>query len=242
MILYINLNLFFLNCLIMLSELNNIFLNFLIGSIFLSLLHSIIPNHWVPIVMLGKSENWKKSTMVKVTLIAGFSHTLSTIILGILIGIIGLKLSESLELISTIIAPSILITIGIVYIILNIIEDRKLRKIHNHTHIDENALRKISKRPTGAIIFSLTAAMFFSPCIEIEAYFFTAGTIGLHAILTLALIYLSLTMAGMIVVVLIARKGIDTLGNKLHFLEHNAKTLTGIILIIIGLISFYIHH
>jgi len=56
------------------------------GSFLLSIVHAAIPNHWLPLVAVSKSEQWRLSETLTITAITGFAHTLSTIIIGLIIG------------------------------------------------------------------------------------------------------------------------------------------------------------
>lgn len=85
---------------------------------------------------------------------------------------------------------------------------------------------------------SLVVAMFLSPCMEIEAYFLLAGAHGLWAVLSIALMYLVITVTGMVLWVRLAYKGILKL--NWHRLEHNSGIITGVTLVITGIISFFI--
>ncbi|MFH2030101.1 MAG: hypothetical protein ABIJ40_05665, partial [Bacteroidota bacterium] len=161
----------------------------IVGAFLLSILHASIPNHWIPLVALSKSEKWNEKVTLGITAIAGFAHTTSTIIIGIIIGFFGYKLSGSYSFIIEVIAPSILILLGIIYLILSI----RSNKHHHHQdiHIDD-----VNKKNTSAIILALTTSMFFSPCLEIEAYFFVAGNLGWEGIAAVSLIYTIITIAG----------------------------------------------
>lgn len=211
-------------------------LSLIIGSFLLSITHALIPNHWFPIAAVSKSENWTKGETVKVTALTGFLHTLSTIIIGIVIGFIGLKLGDTIEVVSEIYAPVILIGLGLFFIIKNL-----RNKSHTHCHINPEEIKQASKKSKAAIITALGTMMFFSPCVEIEAYYFTAGQFGWQGILLLSAIYLVITVSTMILVVELSRKSLNALNKKLHFLEHYEKLITGIILIILGILSFFIH-
>jgi hypothetical protein len=48
----------------------------------------------LPLVAISKAEKWSEGETLKVTTITGFSHTLSTVIIGIIVGMIGYKLSN----------------------------------------------------------------------------------------------------------------------------------------------------
>ncbi len=203
----------------------------IIGAFLLSIVHASIPNHWIPLVALSKAEKWNEKSTMGITAIAGFAHTLSTIIIGITIGFLGYKLSGSYSLIVGVIAPSILILLGIIYLILSI---RSNKHHHYHDiHIDD-----IKKKTTTAIIFTLIVSMFFSPCLEIEAYFFIASKLDWEGIIAVSVIYTFITIAGMLLLVWIGMKGVKKI--KSHFLEHHEKMITGILLVVLGIAGYFI--
>lgn len=202
------------------------------GSLLLSLVHAVIPNHWLPIVALGKSEKWSLRETVMVTGISGFAHTLSTVSLGIIIGIIGIHLSHSYTIITEKIAPALLIVIGIVYIIID--------RVKNHKHQHGFDPDKVNKRSKAAIIVSLVITMFLSPCLEIEAYYLQAASAGFKGILMVSVIYVLITVSGMIFLVLLASKGVKAIQS--HFLDHNEKLISGLVLILLGVFAFFSHH
>ena len=82
------------------------------GSLLLSLIHALIPHHWIPIIAISKTEKWSNKEAIFATLITGVSHMISTIAIGIIVGFVGLKLAESYSHITTVAAPSILLGIG----------------------------------------------------------------------------------------------------------------------------------
>lgn len=211
-------------------------LNIIIGSLLLSITHALIPNHWFPLAAVSKSENWTRRETVEVTALTGFLHTLSTIIIGIIIGFIGYKLGDTVELVASIYAPVILIGLGLYFIILNL-----RKKHHTHCHINPEKIKQASKKSKRAIITALGTMMFFSPCIEIEAYFFTAGQYGWAGILTLSAIYLIVTVIVMVIIVELGRRSLQLLNQRLHFLEHYEKAITGGILIALGILTFFVH-
>ncbi len=80
--------------------------------------------------------------------------------------------------------------------------------------------------------------MFLSPCMEIEAYFLLAGTKGWQVMALIAIMYSVITIAGMLIWVRIVYKGLLKL--NWHKWEHNAGIITGLTLIITGIITFFI--
>ncbi len=198
------------------------------GSILLSLVHATIPNHWLPVVAIGKAENWSQRETLVVAGISGFAHTLSTVLAGITIGIIGIRLSSNYAIISERIAPLLLITLGVIYLVI----DRL--KHHRHTHGI-----KVKNRSKWAIIASLALAMFLSPCLEIEAYYFQAASAGWAGILMVSAVYVIITLAGMLLLVFLANKGVRAIQS--HFLDHHEKLLSGIVLILLGVFALFVH-
>ncbi len=203
----------------------------ILGSIILSLVHASIPNHWLPVVAIGKAEKWTLRETIGVTGISGFAHTLSTVIVGITIGIIGISLSSSYHFITETIAPVLLITLGVIYVLIDLLNHHK----HSHGTVPE----MVKRRSKWAIIVSLSLAMFLSPCMEIEAYYLQAASAGWTGILVVSLIYMLITISGMILLVYLAGKGVRSIQS--HFLDHHEKLLSGIVLIILGIIALFVH-
>lgn len=157
---------------------------------------------------------------------SGLSHAVSTILIGVAIGLLGVRLAGKISGFTHIIAPAILIALGLFYIY------QHHRHKHFHVH-PESKYRDRSK-----IVVSLVIAMFFSPCLEIEAYFLIAGAYGWYHVVLLAVLYTTVTVLGMVIWVRLAFKGLLKL--NWHTLEHNAGIITGLTLVGTGIVSFFI--
>ncbi len=193
----------------------------------LSLLHAVIPNHWLPVIAIGRKEGWSLSEVTKITLVSALAHALSTILIGFLLGLLGSTMAGTVASFTHVIAPVILILLGIYFIYRH--------HTHRHFHINGGIEKKRSK---ARIITALVVAMFLSPCMEIEAYFLLAGTKSQWLVISIALMYLLITTTGMLLLVRYAYKGVLKL--NWHALEHNAGIITGITLVLTGLITFFI--
>jgi len=213
------------------------YLQIFLGSVLLSLFHAMIPSHWLPLIAIGKAENWSEKETLTVTAITGFSHTLSTVLIGIVVGLIGYKLSESYHFITHYLAPAVLIFLGLIYLFLEYRHSKIKNQEHHHHHIDvDNIIKK--KKSKKSIIITLSLAMFFSPCLEIEVYYLTASRLGWMGIGIVSIVYFFVTVLGMLFLVYFASKGVRKL--KWHFLEHHEKLVSGIILILVGLLAFFV--
>jgi len=198
------------------------------GSILLSLLHAVIPNHWLPIIAIGRKELWSLTEVTKVTLIAAVAHAVSTVLIGLALGYLGAGLAAHIEEFTHVVAPFILIGLGLLFIY------RHHR--HKHFHLDGNIKKKTSKR---RMITALVVAMFLSPCMEIEAYFLLAGTHAKWLVWLIAGVYFVITTTGMLLLVRLAYKGLLKL--NWHSLEHNAGIITGATLVATGVLTFFLH-
>jgi nickel/cobalt transporter (NicO) family protein len=195
------------------------------GSLVLSVLHALIPSHWLPVLAIAKKESWSLNRTTAITFIAGLSHALSTVMVGIIVGVVGLTLADKVNYFTHLIAPSVLIALGLFYIH----QHHKHKHFHLHQH-DEIVSRK-------KVIASLVVAMFFSPCLEIEANFLMAGSQGWWMIALLAILYTAVTVGGMVLWVRFTYAGLRKL--NWHTLEHNAGIITGITLVLTGIASFF---
>lgn len=202
-----------------------------IGSIILSIIHALIPNHWLPLIAIGRAEKWTQQETLSAALITALAHIASTIIIGIAVGFIGYKLSGAFELISSILAPLVLIVLGLVYVIIDLLHANR----HEHARLSVNQ----NVRSRFAILVSLSLAMFVSPCIELEAYYFQAGTHGWIGILVVSVVYAIVTPALMVLLVYLGMKGLDRF--NWHFLEHHTRKITGFVLIALGLLAYFAH-
>jgi putative Mn2+ efflux pump MntP len=197
------------------------------GSVVLSLLHALIPNHWLPVLAISKREQWSLNDTTLVILVSGFAHALSTVLLGLLIGLVGVRLADNLQHFTHFFAPIILIGLGVFFIY------QHYRHKHFHLHASPRQLSK------GKIVLSLAVAMFFSPCFEIEAYFLMAGAQGWRHVVILSVLYTVITVTGMVLWVRLTYRGLVKL--NWHSLEHNAGIITGVTLVATGIASFFIH-
>lgn len=193
----------------------------LTGSAVLSIFHALIPSHWLPVLAIGRQENWPTRRILWVTLLAGMAHVLSTVLLGVVLAAAGGALAEEAEAFTRWLAPAMLAVLGVYYV--------WRHYYHHHFHLHTHHMH-------WGVVISLTVAMFFSPCLEIEGYFLAAGQYGWQFTSLLAALYGTLTIFGMLVWVWLALHGLHRL--NWHKWEHNAGLITGFTLILSGILLF----
>ncbi|MBC3789254.1 hypothetical protein [Spirosoma utsteinense] len=200
------------------------------GSLLLSVLHALIPSHWLPFVTIGQTEQWSLRQTLVVTAISGLAHTISTTLLGILVSLAGWQLAEGYQNLLERAIPLLLLMLGLWYLM------QHLRHRHVHDHIDAGSVRKA--RSFSALILSLGVVMFLSPCLEIEAYFLSAGVQGWGAVVLVAIIYNVITLSGMLLMVTLGRRGLKRINS--HWFEHHENLITGLTLVGLAVFNFFI--
>lgn len=194
----------------------------LAGSALLSIFHALIPSHWLPVLAIGRQENWPVRQILWVTFLAGLAHVLSTVLLGSALAAAGGAMAGQAEVFAQWMAPAILVALGGYYV--------WRHYYHHHFHLHSQNMR-------WGMVASLTVAMFFSPCLEIEGYFLASGQYGWQFTLLLALLYGTVTIIGMLAWVWLVLHGLHRL--NWHKWEHNAGLITGFTLIISGVLLFF---
>ncbi|MBK9378808.1 MAG: hypothetical protein IPM86_11480 [Saprospiraceae bacterium] len=99
------------------------------GALMISLMHAIIPSHWLPILTIGKAYKWSKNEVMRLTFGAGMAHVCSTILLGLLASFLGETMKESFHQWFEWLLPVSLILFGLYF----------LYRHHTHHHFDLHA-------------------------------------------------------------------------------------------------------
>jgi nickel/cobalt transporter (NicO) family protein len=206
-----------------------LFYELIIGTLTISILHALIPSHWMPILVFEKKYKWTHRETYRVTIIAALLHALSTVFLGIMIGFLSLKLNTVLKEASTYVSGGVLILLGFIFIIRH--------HKHNHFHLhNEEQMKSLDPKK---VISVLLLGMFLSPCLEIEGYFILAGNLGWKYIALVSILYTLISVFGILFWMAFAKKILSKV--NAHKIEHNAGLISGIILILTGILSFWLN-
>jgi nickel/cobalt transporter (NicO) family protein len=204
-------------------------LTFIAGTVLLALVHALIPNHWLPLVAVARSEQWKPGELNLITLFAALAHVLGTVALGFVLGTIGKELQEEYGTAIHTAAAVLLIVFGLIYYTVNL--------PHHHHSTQKDVAGYKRSRNRWLLIFIVM--MFLSPCLEVESLFLSAGVHGMGLVSLLSLIYAVVSISGILLLVNLGRKGVNLL--PAHFIEHNEKRISGIVLILAGIATFFLH-
>lgn len=198
----------------------------LINTVFLAFLQALIPNHWLPLIALSGSERWEKSKLEVVTSISASSHVLGTLLLGIPFGLAGTKIGHEYENYIHLTAPVLLVIFGIAYFIGNRLWEK-----------DGESNNEGKSKTSWIIIFVLM--MLVSPCLEVHDLFIAAASYGFDTVLLFALVYAFVSIGGIMLLVVFGSKLLKNLLSI--YLDQNRKKLTTLVLIVVGILSVFIH-
>lgn len=204
-------------------------LSLLTGTLLLAAVHALIPNHWLPLVAVAKAERWKAKEITTVTLLAAAAHVFGTIVLGVILGFIGKELEEEYGDAITVAAAVLLIVFGLVYFTVN------LPHHHHSTQQDVTAYKRSKKK----WVWIFVGMMFLSPCLEVESLFLSAGAFGMASVFALSAVYAVVSILGIYLLVSLGIKGVNLL--PAEFIEHNEKKISGAVLILVGIVTFFLH-
>ena len=199
------------------------------GTILLAMVHALIPNHWLPLVAVAKAEQWKIREITSITFVSALAHVLGTVILGLVLGIIGKELQQTYGNAINVASSIILIVFGLIYYTVNL--------PHHHHSSQKDVIQYKRSKKKWIMIFIFM--MFLSPCLEVESLFLSAGAYGMGLVTLLSIIYAIVSITGIMLLVSLGYKGVNLL--SAHFIEHNEKKISGIVLILVGIVSFFLH-
>ena len=92
--------------------------------------HAILPDHWVPLAVLGRARRYPLSKVARLSGLAGVAHVLLSLVLGAVIIAIGLQFRSSIQSAQDTIIGCLLIATGVGFAIFELTG-------HGHSHDDD---------------------------------------------------------------------------------------------------------
>lgn len=199
--------------------------------------HAILPDHWVPLAVLGRTRRYPLSRVARLSALAGVAHVLVSIILGAVIIAIGLQFRSSIQHAQDTIIGWILIATGVGFAILELTGHRNT---HDHEpddnhHDGQDHLHVGSRRgmrSLAAVMVPFGAAA--SPDLTILPVFLAAATTGVATAVGSLLVFAAVTIGTIVGLTLAATRGGYEIRGQ--WLEQWGNAFTALVLLIIGLL------
>lgn len=212
-------------------------------------LHSILPDHWVPLAVVARTQRWTMVRTARISLLASVGHVLTSIVLGGIIALVGLQFRQAFETQQGHIVGVVLVLTGIGFLLWGLTGHGHHHPVHDgpdpHEHHEHehhtphndherdkssaNEIQSLGRRIAGiAVPFGAAA----SPDLTILPVFLAASAVGIGAVVGVLTVFSFVTLAtfvGLTVAATLA--GYQVKG---EWLEDNGNTLTALVLIGIG--------
>lgn len=104
-------------------------------------LHTIVPDHWVPITLIARQRGWSKSDTARAALKAGTGHVLSTLLIALVIWLAGVAFAERFGHAVDAVSSLALVAFG-GWIAISALREMRSRGGHGHGHSHD--LRQLS--------------------------------------------------------------------------------------------------
>jgi ABC-type nickel/cobalt efflux system permease component RcnA len=96
-------------------------------------LHTIVPDHWVPIALIARERGWSKSETARAALTAGTGHVISTLLIGLAVWVAGAAFAASFGHIVDVVSSLALIAFG-GWIVISAWRELRPSQDHRHGH------------------------------------------------------------------------------------------------------------
>jgi nickel/cobalt transporter (NicO) family protein len=205
--------------------------------------HAILPDHWVPLSVLGRTRRYPLAKVARLSSLAGVAHVVVSMVLGAVIVAVGLQFRSTVESAQDTVIGIVLIVTGIGFAVLELTGHRHTHDHdherghghgHGHGHDHEHDHGHGRLRGAGAVMVPLGAAA--SPDLTILPVFLAATAAGIATAVGSLLIFAAVTISTIVGLTLAATRGGYEIRGQ--WLERWGNTLTALVLIVVGALVF----
>jgi nickel/cobalt exporter len=204
--------------------------------------HAILPDHWVPLAVLGRTRRYPLSRIARLSSLAGVAHVLVSIALGAVIIAIGLQFRSTIQHAQDTIIGCILIATGIGFLVLELTghghhhEHDHDGHDHDHDHDghhdDHDQSAPTTQRLSGLAAVMVPFGAAASPDLTILPVFLAATTAGIATAVGSLVIFAAVTIGTIVGLTLAAARGGYQIQGE--WLERWGNVFTAAVLVIIG--------
>jgi nickel/cobalt transporter (NicO) family protein len=197
--------------------------------------HAILPDHWVPLAVVGRTQHYPVSKVARLSAVAGLAHVVVSLALGAVIVVIGLELRDKVQSAQDTIVGLLLIATGVGFLVLELTghghghshshDDPHDHHDHDHDHDHDRRSRSLL-----AVIIPFGAAA--SPDLTILPVFLAATTAGAGTAVASLVVFAAVTIGTFVVLTVAATIGGYQLGGA--WLDRWGNVFTALVLIVIG--------
>jgi hypothetical protein len=199
--------------------------------------HAILPDHWVPLAVLGRTRRYPMSRIARLSGLAGVAHVLVSLVLGAVIIAVGLQFRSEIRSAQDTIIGVILIATGAGFALLEVTGHGHHHDHHDHGHEHEHEHEHEHGHGHRHGIAGIAAVMVpfgaaASPDLTILPVFLAATTAGIATAISSLVVFAAVTIGTIVGLTLAAARGGYQIQGQ--WLERWGNVVTALVLVVIG--------
>lgn len=199
-------------------------------------LHTIVPDHWLPIAVMARQREWSKSETTRVALKAGRGHVVSTLAIATLVWVAGAAAARRFGNAIDMATSLALVVFGLWIAVSAWIAQHQHAHPHkhgahstDHGHDDGGPAPAHGEKGRTALMLIVGS----SPMVEGIPAFFAAGKYGLPLIVTMSLVFAVTTILTYILLCVFSTAGLQRI--RFEVFERQGEVLSGVVIALVGL-------
>jgi hypothetical protein len=203
--------------------------------------HAILPDHWMPLAVLGRTQRYPLRRVARVSLLAGIAHVLVSVVLGTVIVLVGLQFRHAVQSAQDTVVGVILILTGVAFALIELTGHghhhgpdghTQDHEGHAHHHVHDHDHARPSSRFGGLASIMVPFGAAASPDLTILPVFLAACASGVGAAVGSVVVFAAVTIGTIVgLTVAAARGGYQIRG---AWLERWGNGFTALVLLLIG--------
>lgn len=199
--------------------------------------HAVLPDHWVPLAVVARTQRYSLRRTLRISLAAAITHVVLSLTLGAILILIGLRFRATIERHESLVVGGLLALTGAAFLATELAGRRRGRghghghgHEHGSTHGHASVATRSQTRQLAAMIVPFGAAA--SPDLTILPVFLAASAIGITAAVVSVIAFTLvtvITIVGLTLTITIA-------GYQFHgaWVDKYANLVTALALLAIG--------
>lgn len=212
-----------------------------------AIIHALIPDHWLPFVLMARAQGWSERRAAALTGLAGALHVLASIVAGSLTIVVGSATVRSLADRTghslSFVGGLLLLLFGVGYGVFRHLREARVhasqgpirgnpQEAGGHVHVHGHLLERWfhGALTAGALVLVIG----ISPCALLVPILFAASAAGAGAVLAASLGFALCTIATMVAVTIVAMRGMRRI--ELPFFTRYGDLISGALVGAVGLL------
>ena len=207
---------------------NSLFASLALAAISIGALHSLAPDHWVPIAAIARARSWSRGKALRVAFLCGFGHVTVSVALGLLALLFGARLFQSIGERMVSVAGLLMIGFGLAYAIWGL-RHTFAHRLHGHHHHHYDHVHD----PSNVSVWSLFLIYCADPCVAVIPILFAAAPLTTVETIFIVVAYEVATVGAMVALVAVAQSGAQLF--KAKWIERFGDPIAGGLIVATGI-------